>query len=734
MSDEAELSISELRRKRAQAGGGTQASPPSPTPETTSDATFIETTPRPATTIQYSAPAQPPPPVDDEEKLDLPFDPWRLPGALLKRWYWLVLAACVFALLGGIAGFWRAKYFIHVNMTLRDLSTGFVANQQEGDAYKPPELSSQSRVNFLTSSELLTYVSTNAVPPVTERGILANLNVTQEKNSENITITIAGKNPPALVALANTFTSAAVKQSREAQRENPNHVYTNFTAKISENERLQAELNEKLANFRTNSSGISDPVAAIQRYDKERTDMQIKLDLARGERDLLDQKSKLVLQEPIQKSLQEAEARLAALLVNDREDHPDVKRAHAEIANLNQQLANLETNSLAVSSNALLSSRSAQSELRKKTLDLEIQQLQDQADLLQKKLDVLYEHVDPYSRVKSELDYLEKFHKTLTSRKFEAQQYRDNAEGYYIPPAAPAILKDVDTRTRYVKAATFGFAGGFLGFAGALALVLLTEIIDPRLKTAADVRRVTQLPVLATLGNLDKLDDHARKAWAFRTWTILSGTLTASANRGTVCGFISCMHGEGRTKWVSLLVEAARERGFEVTKLDFGHVSEGQADRPTTDSNTKDDASQSSTDPETKTAPATDASDEAASQRSSALSVHEKNQKLAQAKVASVIHIQLPGLVWNLERRIQFQTELDNWRAISSAVILIDLPPASVPEAILLAENLPQVIWLVDSGKPHARETRLHLETLRHARCKLVGAVLNHEPEPLIKL
>jgi hypothetical protein len=26
------------------------------------------------------------------------------------------------------------------------------------------------------------------------------------------------------------------------------------------------------------------------------------------------------------------------------------------------------------------------------------------------------------------------------------------------------------------------------------------------------------------------------------------------------------------------------------------------------------------------------------------------------------------------------------------------------------------------------------LETLRHARCKLVGAVVNHEPEPLIKL
>jgi len=110
------------------------------------------------------------------------------------------------------------------------------------------------------------------------------------------------------------------------------------------------------------------------------------------------------------------------------------------------------------------------------------------------------------------------------------------------------------------------------------------------------------------------------------------------------------------------------------------------------------------------------------------------SQKLMQAAAASVIHVQLPGLVWNLERRIQFHEELEKWQSVSTAVILVDLPPASVPEAVLLAENLPQVLWLVDSGKSKAAETRLHLETLRHARCKLVGAVLNHEPVSLMKL
>ena len=63
-----------------------------------------------------------------------------------------------------------------------------------------------------------------------------------------------------------------------------------------------------------------------------------------------------------------------------------------------------------------------------------------------------------------------------------------------------------------------------------------------------------------------------------------------------------------------------------------------------------------------------------------------------------------------------------------------ELPPACVPESVLLAESLPQMLWLVDSGTPEIRETKEQLEMMRHAKCHFVGAVLNHEPEPIIKL
>ena len=98
-----------------------------------------------------------------------------------------------------------------------------------------------------------------------------------------------------------------------------------------------------------------------------------------------------------------------------------------------------------------------------------------------------------------------------------------------------------------------------------------------------------------------------------------------------------------------------------------------------------------------------------------------------------VVHIPLPGWVWNLERRKQWREALEHWREIENLVILVELPPASVSEAVLLGSNLPNMIWLTDSGTADAAKTRTQLETLRDARCNLVGAVLNRQRATSLK-
>jgi protein involved in polysaccharide export with SLBB domain len=111
----------------------------------------------------------------------------------------------------------------------------------------------------------------------------------------------------------------------------------------------------------------------------------------------------------------------------------------------------------------------------------------------------------------------------------------------------------------------------------------------------------------------------------------------------------------------------------------------------------------------------------------------EVTRKLIGPNPEPVVEIPLPGWVWNLERRKQWHDALRHWRQIDNILLLVELPPASLPETVLLAENLPNLIWLTDGEKATAAKTREQLEALRHARCHLAGAVLNRAPASFLK-
>src|SRR5262249_3968794 len=95
----------------------------------------------------------------------------------------------------------------------------------------------------------------------------------------------------------------------------------------------------------------------------------------------------------------------------------------------------------------------------------------------------------------------------------------------------------------------------------------LVEAMDSRLKTAVDVRRVTQLPVVASAGNFARLTEGEQKNWAFRSLTSLQNLLSPSPNQGFICGITSSENGEGRSTWVKMLAEAASQRGFRVLTI-----------------------------------------------------------------------------------------------------------------------------------------------------------------------
>jgi protein involved in polysaccharide export with SLBB domain len=102
-------------------------------------------------------------------------------------------------------------------------------------------------------------------------------------------------------------------------------------------------------------------------------------------------------------------------------------------------------------------------------------------------------------------------------------------------------------------------------------------------------------------------------------------------------------------------------------------------------------------------------------------------EQLTSAECPPVVGMPLPGLAWNPGRRKQWRLELEGWSAVDHVVIFVELPPASDADAVLLAEIVPNLVWLVDGDTSQSEETLTALGTLLDAGCNLVGAVLNRE-------
>jgi len=681
---------------------------------------------------------------NDGDDFELPFDPRRILAILKKRWLVLVKAGLVCGFVLMIAGFWRLNYHVSVVLIARDNGSAFMAST-EGLSYKPKEYSAADFASLIQQPQVLKKAAYNAHPPINEKELRNRLTVSQDRSADSLLVlTLSGKNRQSLVELANLYASNAVDMTRELQLSVAHDMNEFYQKKILEYDDQLKNINQEIINF-LSASGLSDPENEARTYAAEygtilsRID-NTKLEMKKNALDVVSVSNTLSGENlAAAKRLQDAEQTLAVLRAKYTDQHPDVINQLRIIAEL-KGLVNPNTNG--VSTNALARIDDPTSPQYQQKIDLkikaagytkELENLESLRAELEQKIANIKGNTPRYDMIASRLNEVMQARKMLASRQHEAQLYEDNAEGYY-RVFAPASLNDVDRRARLFKSILFGFAGFFFGALGAAGFVIVGELFDDRLKTVADVERVTKLPVLVTLGDLNKMSDAQKEEWAFRAWTALSGQLTISPNHGMVCGFISSVHGEGRSTWVNMLVNAASQRGLRVLTVatrssaepgDLFHAeASAKADERAFENavaaamsaSRAENPDQAKVDPHTLVFPA------------------DISQKLTSPNSPPVAHIALPGWVWNLERRKQWASALTQWRQVDNLVLLVELPPASMPEAILLAENLPQLVWLVDSGKAHAKETRRQLQTLRHAKCRLVGAVLNHEPVPVFEL
>ncbi len=596
-------------------------------------------------------------------------DVWVVLDLLAQRWRWLVPGSLVGAGLFFLIGW-------HVIKPKYTATAQMLRFETTSDYFKPTPVSAGTFADLIRAPELLRRVGVQAVPPIPPETFVNNLKIDAERASDIVEVQLAARTPQQAVDLLNLYTREAVQFTKDMQAKDAGALANDY-------------LNEQVAQM------DKDITTLHRQFGDLRGSSQVtnKLAGSGGEVSWLDQNAATASSPSIliarqTERLKTALGELDDLTLKYTDINPFVLAKRDQIKAIEKQIAESSTDTSVVATGPAPIATAIRSGETASNPELDI--------------------------IRAKLVTLEEARVQLANRQREAAMFAAKPPGI-VREFAPATLKTVQSSLRRVKIAGATIFGGLLGFIGSIALVMLVEFTDNRLKTADDVARVSKLPILTTLGDLDQMEAASRSQWAFRAWTMLQGRLSPSANQGLICGITSSVQGEGRSTWVKLLGEAASLTGFRVLTI---------ATLPSpTNLELRDE------NPVPNPAPVS----------SHALTTNVLTsptlvtEQLIGPDSPPVVHIPLPGWVWNLERRKQWREALAHWLTIDNLVILVELPPAGVAEAVLLGSNLPNLLWLADSGAANAAETWAQLETLRHARCNVVGAVLNRESATSVK-
>lgn len=534
------------------------------------------------------------------------------------------------------------------------------------EVFKPKPYLVPSLPKLIQSPEVLRRVSSEAHPPISADELAANLKIIPERNSEFVTAAVSGRTPAQVVELINLFAQEAVRFTQKLQAQEASELKRYIQTQIVQVDKELEAQNLKLQSL----------LSTLPRTGGRSATLTAKLT----------------------QDLDAAQEELAKLLLDFTPEFPKVKRLQERIKSLQEQLA--DAGSTGAGNSGTNSTNSLVQESKSSALSTNLAS------------GTFSESQPEIESARRQVDSLVHDRLTFLGRQYAAEYFEQHPVGYY-KLYAPARLEDAVTHSRKMKVILLALFSGVLGMSIPAFVVLLREFLDGHLKTREDVRRVTGLPVIAGLGDLKALDEAARSRSAFRAWLSIKRRLFVPAERGIVCGIIASSPGEGSSTWVNLLAKAASECGARVLTITPPIAVDGKDAGRTLAEQTADKNSQA-------VVPILGGTDVLASPT-------QITQHLVGSHRQPVVHLMLPEWAWNGEGRHQWQSALDHWSQIENLVILIGLPPASLHNAVLLAQEIPNLIWLSECGETQAREAQQNVDILRQAGCNLVGAVLNRE-------
>ncbi len=658
-------------------------------------------------------PSDPPAPTPTVKSL-LPFDILRVAIHVARGWPWILLAALLGAAAAFSLGHWRftTKYTAQVQLVRREMTTTFQASEL-GESFRPRQFNAATVSAMMHSGPLMEKTASSLSPKISAAAFQQEIVIRPEKNTDLITVAWTTDVSPAFAAQGlNKYAENVAALTSELQAQEAKELLSFLSSQMERTEQELTTVQKELIAF-ARKSGLADPSKETEAALKQLSELDLRIETTRIEFDSIDDRvarteAELAKQDPATQQLNEARSRLAELLTLYTSEFPLVVEQQARVAALEkkrrsnssadptssfQSTGNTVANSLYLD---ILSLRSSKESLKK-----EIESLTAFRAQLKTKLDSIPDQQLSLSRFRGRVAALEETRSLLGGRLREAQLYSERALGYY-RLFAPASPDAVSISSRTVKLLIVSFIGAFLAAAAIIAWRAISAATSDSIVSPSDLRRLTRAPVIASLQDQKDMDPAALALWRFTTWATLARSIPAPKDAAFVAGLLSASSNEGKSTWLHLLARAALDRGHKVLAISHGdHAS-----------------------PSDSVVPIADA-------------LNSPDRILTHLRSASpaALEINVPSSwLWNHDSRNLWRIALASWSAEQGLVILVELPPASNLDALLLAESLPALLWISESGKLLREEVSPIIDTLRNSGIHLSAALLNRIPPIFQKL
>lgn len=634
----------------------------------------------------------------------LPFDPLRLIDALVRRWWLIFSVGLVLGSVLLVVGLLRFKtlHSAEAQIIIQETASAF-RQSDSGESFKPRDFTIPTFVSLMHSSAMIEAAGKRLEGGVPESAIRAGLVVTPMRNTDIVAISMTSNGgADTALKMLQAYTSEVLSLARELQRGSASEMREFLQQQIERTDADLVKANEELLEYGRREHLI-DADKQMDAWLGELGNFTLKYETIKLDHETLDLRimgveKELAKVDTNAARLDATRREVAELAVRYTDEHPIMLEAREKLVAMEKQIAAAgpradappKPGESSVAESLYLDLVRLRSE--KKVMSEQLTKLDAVREGLNERLSQLPRKAMEYARIKSKQQTLESSRALLASRQREAMLFEENAQGFF-KLFAMDRPQDIDSvpPTKKLAMAT---AGGFAAGAGVAAFsVIMLTLLDGRIRSSGDLRRATGVPVIGLMPQDPTHMHESEAAWAFRTWTRLQPMLVIP-NRGeaTLCGIMHDGDSVSASRMTHRLASAAVRRGLSSIAI----VS--AAENPAF---TLRDAVR---DPE--------------------LVFDLLRQHRGEVCTLGTDE----NWTWTSEQRQQWWVAISKWRSAADIVILITLPSVEQPESLLLAEKLPNLLWIGSSGGARVQSVSDSLRMYRDSGCRLVAAVLDRAP------